>query len=97
MFEDPRSSNKLMKMQVYGIFAVHMMPVLLLASPQAVAQTLVFNALGFFMVLTPLLDDAQVLISILPAFSNNGDNRISTMDSDEYPVHQVTLKIPLLV
>ncbi|CAE7196612.1 unnamed protein product [Symbiodinium sp. CCMP2592] len=69
MFEDPRSSNKLMKTQVYGIFAMHMMPVLLLASPQAVAQTLVFNALGFFMVLTPLLDDAQVLISIFCSFS----------------------------
>ncbi|CAE7815128.1 unnamed protein product [Symbiodinium sp. CCMP2456] len=56
-------------MQAYGVLIVHMIPVLLLASPQAVAQTLAFNSLGFFMILHPLLDGADMLEQVFGTFT----------------------------
>ncbi|CAE7379431.1 Abca1, partial [Symbiodinium natans] len=69
IFEDPRVSNGLMKIQAYAVLILHMIPMLLQGSPQAVAQNLAFNALGFFMVLDPLLDGAETLEQVFGTFT----------------------------
>ena len=58
-----------MKIQAYAVLILHMIPMLLQGSPQAVAQNLAFNALGFFMVLDPLLDGAETLEQVFGTFT----------------------------
>ena len=74
--EDPQRSNQLLKLQSYGILLIFMIPVLLFASTQAVAQNLIFTVLGFFAVFWPLLDDAETLRHIFGGYAALGLARV---------------------
>ena len=91
IFEDPRVSNSLMKIQAYSILILHMIPMLLLASPQAVAQNLAFNSLGFFAVLDPLLDGAEMLEQVFGTFTILGLAR-SCM-GNVHPTHAICVGV----